>query len=221
MTVSPSPLKLSGGLPLALRKRVLPWISPLSLALLILAVPLEWGGRSDAGRILVIGLAVAAALGALLSHQERRRYPALELPILVLLGAGLATTVFSAGIWKSLRELELLIAYALAFWSALQLPDRLRSMIISVAIGSGALLCLIGLGFWWGSGDPSTLVSSTFYNKNPFAGYLLLIIPLALGRLASATRREDLLLYGGAVLLFGVTLLLTRSRGAILMLGIA
>src|SRR4029077_7548161 len=55
---------------------------------------------------------------------------------------------------------------------------------------------------------------STFYWPNPFAAFLLLVVPLAWVRALRAPSTRIALAHGAATTLFAVSLVFTYSRGA-------
>lgn len=85
----------------------------------------------------------------------------------------------------------------------------------------GLLACLIGLFFLVIDESSGRKMASTFYQSDVFAGYLLLIIPLAVSLFLHASSKRDLVIFGSTAVLFLVSLLFTFSRGAWLSLLLA
>lgn len=79
----------------------------------------------------------------------------------------------------------------------------------------GAAMSLVGFYFFWGESAfvPQPVMNSLFGNKNHFAGYLGLLLPLALALYMGASSRRELLAYGATTLLLGGSAFLTYSRG--------
>ncbi|MBI2849098.1 MAG: O-antigen ligase family protein [Chloroflexi bacterium] len=80
----------------------------------------------------------------------------------------------------------------------------------------GVLMCGLGIYFYWGEVGRVSLpvMNSIFGNKNHFAGYLLLLLPLAFAMYLHASRPREMLAYGATGVLFASSLILTYSRGA-------
>ena len=70
---------------------------------------------------------------------------------------------------------------AIAMAAAAGLRDSREWFLDGVVFTAGAL-CLVALYWFWGSGDITARWSSTFYWPNPFAAFLLLVVPMALVR---------------------------------------
>ncbi len=87
------------------------------------------------------------------------------------------------------------------------------------AIVVGGWLCLVALFMFWGANNPDMRWYATFYWPNPFAAFLLLVLPLALARFLDAPRVPGALVYGLLALLLCVALVFTQSRGAWVALG--
>lgn len=125
----------------------------------------------------------------------------------------------SVALYQSGLELLQLIAYAVIFVvvSKLSLLPQERNRIFFLFIVTAFILSLVGFYFYLTGGYYR--LTSTFYWANPFAGYLLLILPLAIGffysqRLSRFYRISSLIIL--PILLSA--LFLTQSRGAGLIL---
>ncbi len=117
---------------------------------------------------------------------------------------------------SSVRELLLWLMY-LSFFavtaSTLSGPAAARRF-VDVVVVIGGWLCLIALFLFWGADNPTMRWYSTFYWPNPFAGFLLLLLPLALVRFLYAREIRDSFAHGAISVLLTVSLVLTYSRGA-------
>jgi len=89
-----------------------------------------------------------------------------------------------------------------------------RRRVVDAVVVIGGWLCLVALFIFWGAGNPTMRWYSTFYWPNPFAGFLLLLLPIALIRFLHAREIRDCVAHGGVTLLLIVSLILTYSRGA-------
>lgn len=75
-------------------------------------------------------------------------------------------------------------------------------------------LCLIAAFMFWGANTPEMRWYSTFYWPNPFAGFLLLGLPLELVRFLHARSARERAAHGALSTLLAVAFVLTYSRGA-------
>jgi tetratricopeptide (TPR) repeat protein len=74
----------------------------------------------------------------------------------------------------------------------------------------------IGYLFWMAAGKQFPFMTSTFYESDVFAGYLILLIPTAASFAFSSEDRIRQLLYSMTAFFMMITLFFTSSRGAIL-----
>ncbi|MDR7472090.1 MAG: O-antigen ligase family protein [Armatimonadota bacterium] len=91
-----------------------------------------------------------------------------------------------------------------------QAARRVADALVAIA----GWLVLIALFMHWGADTPRMRWYSTFYWPNPFAGFLLLVLPLELVRYLRAETLRDSLAHGAMSVLLGVGFVLTYSRGA-------
>jgi hypothetical protein len=156
---------------------------------------------------VLIALAIAIATGA-----TRDLRPAA--PLLVMIGVVALTSIPSIWPSGSVRDLVLWVTYAaIAMLVATGLEDAREWFVDGVVLTAG-WLCLVALFWFWGSGDISARWSSTFYWPNPFAAFLLLVVPLTLVRAVRAASARNALAHGAATVLLTVSLVFTYSRGA-------
>ncbi len=92
---------------------------------------------------------------------------------------------------------------------------------VDAAIVIVGWLCLVALFMFWGADTPGMRWYATFYWPNPFAAFLLLVLPLALARFLHAPKIRGALAYGLVAILLSVALVFTQSRGAWVALGAA
>jgi len=150
-------------------------------------------------------------------------------PVLVFLFLASVSAVTSIYRYESVYALTMLILYA-AFYCTL--VDRysigLRRFItgLTITVGTGlsafALMQYFGLfpHQWW---MPKMFVASTYVNHNHFAGYLELVIPVALAVLVSKKDMKPVLRLAvlGASALMVAAFLLAQSRGAWIALSVS
>ncbi|MCM8791029.1 MAG: O-antigen ligase family protein [Candidatus Omnitrophica bacterium] len=160
-------------------------------------------------------------------EKTQRRVQSLDIPIAVL--ALLATTSFAFSIYKhdSFYALLRLFAYIGLYYVIMnEFDHRMRKRVIWVAISVGSGLSLYGLLQYFGVFDkswwyPPQFLAATYVNHNHFAGYLELVIPVALS--IAVRRKSEDIVYGlclaAAIVVMSAALLLTQSRGAWISLG--
>jgi hypothetical protein len=135
-------------------------------------------------------------------------------PLLIMIGAVALTALRSVWPDSSAHELVMWVTYtAIAMAAAAGLRDSREWFLDGVVFTAGAL-CLVALYWFWGSGDITARWSSTFYWPNPFAAFLLLVVPMTLVRALRAPTARLALSHGAATVLFVVALVFTYSRGA-------
>ena len=187
---------------------------PLLVLLVLFKLAISDGGRhpstltlaQTAVYILVIGLAAAGAL-------ELTR---LSAGLLLVTAAAAFSTVWSVQLDVSLHELLRWLMYfgiAVSTASTLRSPAAARRFVDGAVVIAG-WLCLIGLFIFWGANTPGLRWSSTFYWPNPFAAFLLLVLPVELSRYVHATGTREALPHGALSVLLAGSLVLTYTRGA-------
>lgn len=152
------------------------------------------------------------------------------LPITLFAILAIVSCVFSIYKHDSLYALLRLFAYiGLYYIVANELDHTTRKRILWLAVVMGGALSLYGLlqyfgicghGWWM----PERFLAATYRNHNHFAGYLELVIPVALVMITTGMARASVasrsMLLAALVLMFAA-LLLTQSRGAWVSLGCA
>ncbi len=136
--------------------------------------------------------------------------------IIGMIGAIAVSSAISVRPESSVRELLLWLMYFSLFAvtvSTLSGPAAVRRF-VDAAVAIGGWLCLIALFLFWGADNPTMRWYSTFYWPNPFAGFLLLLLPVAVVRFLHAREIRDRFAHGAISLLLTVSLVLSYSRGA-------
>ncbi len=194
-------------------------IHPMSVVPLLVLLALFKLSVSDGGRhqptlmlaqaavyVLVIALAAAGAL-------ELTRLGA---ALLMVIAAAAVSTVSSVRLDASLHDVLRWLMYfgiTVATVSTLRSPAAARRFVDGAVVIAG-WLCLIGLFVFWGANNSALRWSSTFYWPNPFAAFLLLVLPIEVSRYVHAAATREALAHGAFSVLLAGSLLLTYSRGA-------
>ena len=213
------------------------------LLLLVPAVPFGSLRQVQIG-VMNVGLEealVALVLGAwllrLLARRDLRwQWPPLSLPLLAFLGVlllsslGRSATASPGSLEYSLKEIikwvEVLGLYVMA---VNELDARWARLLVVVMLGTGALAALQGIYQFLFQVGPEGFVLfgrfmrayGTFEQPNPYAGYLGLTLPLALGLVIAVLlpvserpRSRWLTWAGGCGALMLAALIMSWSRGA-------
>jgi O-antigen ligase len=138
----------------------------------------------------------------------------LDYPILCFLALAVISTLFSIYRHDSLLELYKIINYIAIYYlvvNHLNTRERVKRMAL-VVVGMGTLLSIIGLIHYLGGRSLSS-ISSTYVNRNHFAGYLELVIPLSMGMLLMSADKGKKIILGYCAIIMVVALVLTLSRG--------
>jgi O-antigen ligase len=209
----------------------------LGLLLILPAVPFGSLRQIQVGLMNVglaealVALVLAAWLARLVARREIRwRWPPLSLPLLVFLGVLLLSALAALSLSHSLKELlkwaEVLALYVMA---GNELDGRWLRLFVVVLLGTGALAALHGIYQFLFQLGPEGFVLfgrfmrayGTFEQPNPYAGYLGLTLPVALGLVIAAVlpgpgraRAWWLVWAGGCGALMLAALVMSWSRGA-------
>lgn len=125
-----------------------------------------------------------------------------------------------------LVQIGALLIYFAAALAFIDSPKRLR-LIVRVVTIFGFLLAIFGLiqhfsspdKIYWLKSMPQSIPFGPFYNRHHFAAYMEMALALPLGLLFSGTIESDKrLLYVFAVVMMGIALIMTGSRGGIVSL---
>ena len=199
----------------------------LVLYVLLVFTPLARGSVQDWAVTLIHIITVAAlALWGLHVIQTRRWVwiaTPMDGPFILLLALTALSAVFAVYRPDSVWTLALLLNYVAVFYLVIHTANDRRHLmqLIHVIIGIAVFLCVFGLvkkfGVnpfpWWGYDIGHGTLASTYGNRNHFAGYLEMAIPLLTGILIADLKPaiRSFLLYLMALLL--TTQILTLSRG--------
>jgi O-antigen ligase len=187
---------------------------------------------------LLVALVLAAWLMRMVARREfSLQWPPLTLPLLVFIGVLLLSTLGTTSPQYSLKELlkwfEVLVLYILV---ANEMRGGWAAALVAVVLGAGALAALQGIYQFLFQVGPEEFVlfgrfmraSGMFEQPNPYAGYLGLTLPVALGLIGAAIvpvgkriKGRWLLWAGGCGSLMAAAMIMSWSRGAWLGLGAA
>ena len=126
----------------------------------------------------------------------------------------------------ALVQILTLFIYFAASLAYIDSPKRLRLVVRTITI-FGFLLALLGLiqsftspdKIYWLKELPQSIPFGPFYNRHHFAGYMELALALPLGLLLTGAIESDKRpLYIFAVVMMGIALIMTGSRGAMISL---
>lgn len=208
------------------------------ILLIVPAVPLGSLRQIQLGVInvgvteLLVGLALVAwALRRIARREVRIRMPPLVLPMVVFLGTLFLSLLGTHSLQHSVKEivkwLEVLALYVLVFN---EVDGRWVNALLWVVLGTGAVAALHGIYQFVFQVGPDDFVLfgrfmrayGTFEQPNPYAGYLGLTLPLAVGLIAAAILRKGngvvrpswlVCAAGSGALMLGA-LVMSWSRGA-------
>lgn len=186
----------------------------LVVAMLLLKLAISEGGR-HLGTLTLAQTILFAITALLVGSGSVRDVPILR-PLLGMTAVIAFTAIVSVRPDSSLRELLLWLMYASVFItvsSSLRTLHGARRLLDAVLV-VGGWLSLIGLYLFWGAETPQLRWYSTFYTPNPFAAFLLLMLPLAAARCALARTSREAAGFGALAVLLAVAFTLTYSRGA-------
>ena len=154
-----------------------------------------------------------------------------DLPMALFIGLGCVNLLTSTATHSTENELYLLVNYVVLYFILVQQLKTTRRILglasIILLIGSGETL----FGLFQYLGGATTVLgrmtpnigtlNATYMNHNHFAGFLILIIPIALGLLIGVSHHEKRIFFVLLTCLLGTGLILTLSRGGILSLMVA
>ncbi len=193
--------------------------SVIATAVILCALAVSDGGRDPF--VLTAAQAVAFTLLAILVGTGRIHSFAITLPLLAMLATVALTSIGTVRLEASVGTLLLwtmYLAITLTIASTITTLAAARRFLEGlVVIASG--LSLFAAFIFWGSGNPQMRWYATFYWPNPFAAFLLLVLPLALMRFLHVPRLRDALAHGCTTAILLVALVFTYSRGAWIVLG--
>ncbi len=163
----------------------------------------------------LVQTAVFVLVGIVLWTGGIRRV-AVARPLLAMVLAVALTAIWSVRPEASVRALTMWMMYGgifIAVASTLTFGAH-AGRVIDGALAIGSWICLLALSW----GGHATLLGSrwygSFYWPNPFAAFLLLLIPVTLTRLIYGRTRRETLALGVITVVLLVAFILTYSRGA-------
>ncbi len=182
-----------------------------------------YSGRMEARLALQIVIFSLAALWLSLVGPARLKYLArtsglvgLLLALLTILA--LLSSFTSVRVAASAAEFGQLLAYIVLFFLTIDLVRNETGIarFANVILIVGLLIGLIAVYFYWGQTGYVThpRMNSMFGNKNHFAGFLLLILPLALVLYLNSADTREQVAYGATAVFLADCFILTYSRGA-------
>ncbi len=189
-------------------------LAPVGLVVLLLQLVLSDGGR-DAATLTLVQTCIFAVV-ALLALTGSVRWHGVSRAAALVIAVVAGSVLWSVRPEATVRELLLWMMYAgitIVIASTLSGATAARRVVDGIVIVAG-WTCLVALFNHWGAGNPAMRWSSTFYWPNPFAGFLLLVVPLELIRTVAAPTRRDALAHGAMTTLLILSVVLTYSRGA-------
>lgn len=186
----------------------------VALLALLWKLSLSDGGR-DALTLLVAQIVTFLGLAALVLAGHVR-VAGVTSAIFGMAGALAVSSIASVRPESSVNDLLLWLFYPSMFllilWALSSRPLARRFLDGLVAVAGW--VALVGFYLFWGSATPGMRWYSTFYWPNPFAAFLLLVIPVEISQLVHARSTRDMLGHAAMLVLLGVPFILTYSRGA-------
>jgi O-antigen ligase/tetratricopeptide (TPR) repeat protein len=194
-------------------------VSVIATAVILCALAVSDGGRDTV--VLTVTQAVAVTLLAILVGTGKTHRLAITLPLLTMVATVAFTSIWTVRLEASVGALLLwtmYLAIAVTIASTITSLAAARRFLDGLVVIASAL-CLFAAFIFWGSGNPQMRWYATFYWPNPFAAFVLLVLPLALVRVLHAPRMRDTFAHGFTAALLLVALVFTYSRGAWIVLG--
>lgn len=188
------------------------------LFLSLLSVPWFLGGRDPFGLVVIAGLSTLLFLSWLILSRDRALkldwQPRLIIvPALVLIGWSLVSLIWTVSRYQTTLWLVGLMAASVVFVVARDVfrDARARAFYAKLLVLTSVAVSLIGLVMYvFGNYDRAT---SILFWPNPFATYLLSVLPIALGLALRKTTDRPNGWHAVSVLTIGM-LVLTFSRAA-------
>lgn len=182
-------------------------------------------------QIIIWGLGWLWVVKSLLKQSIRYISAPLDLPLLLFLIWGGVNLLTSTSQHRTELALSLLGSYAILYGLIVQQLRTVRRV-----VGLAFLLVLVGCGesifglVQYLSGATTVLghptpnigtLNATYFNHNHFAGFLILIMPVALGLLIGSAHFEKRLFLAILFAIMGSALVLSLSRGGLLGFAVA
>ena len=218
--------------------RVAPWLVIGAAAALPLVVSPATADafflpKLVAARLVVIALVLVLGVAAVRGRLRIRRTP-LDLPLAIFVVSALVSTLLATnrnlsifGAYGRYEGFLTVLLYALLFWLSAQALDGpkdatlvVRTLLGAAFIASILTIGQVALGSLSGGGAAETGFSfagflrgyATFGNPNALAGFLAMLLPLAVWELLAARSLSGRLLATNAIVVMSLGLLLTFSR---------
>ncbi len=199
------------------------WLPALALVFVALALfKLAISGAGwDLDSLTLVQTAIFVALGVLV-WAGRVRQVSVSGPLLGVIAAMALATAWSVRPDSSVRELMVWTMYLGIFIvvaSTLTGPAA-ATLFLDAMLAIGGCLCLLALSWSWGAKIFGTRWYATFYWPNPFAAFLLLLLPVTVARFLHARPGRETFAYGVITCVLAVAFVSTYSRGAWLSLAL-
>jgi O-antigen ligase len=197
------------------------------VAILLLFAPLAMGAVQGWAIGFIFLLALAAAVSCLLHGDSvlSQRTP-LDRPLAALAALAAYSLIYSAHRFAGIAAIAQLSAYIFLYYITIVISRErpLMTFLLYWIVGISTLLCLIGLArhngvslLPWldmlGLPQSPRQLTATFWNHNHLAGWLEMSIPMLICLISFGCQREWLPVQVLLLLLQGVCLILTFSRG--------
>jgi len=210
---------------------------PLGVLIIVPTIPfgslrqVQVGVMNVGATEALVVLVLAAWLMRMIVQREIRiRWPPLALPLAILLGVLILSSLGATSLQHSAKEVfRWLEVFALYVMVANEMDGRWIRALVFVVLGTGALVALQGIYQFWFQVGPEEFVLfgrfmrayGTFEQPNPYAGYLGLTLPLAVGLIAAGVVPVGdripgrwIVWAGGSGVLMLAALIMSWSRGA-------
>jgi O-antigen ligase len=181
-----------------------------TLGAILALVPLFEGGNDVPAYVLAFVVAIPAA--AFLLWKSKRRLDLLDAAVFLFLVYAFVAAFFSMEKYRSLVWALNFAAFAAAYAIAREVGRRSAVPVLGGAAVGVACVSLYGLWLFWGSGEPSYRVVSTFGLHNPIAGFYLVTLPVVTALAITAADGRARLAWWVILALGLVSLVLTYSR---------
>lgn len=190
------------------------WLAPVSVLVVLFKLAISDGGR-HLPSLTLAQTAVFLILVVLIARGAAQRVPLGRYLL------GMATLVTVSAIWSVRPEASIrtgllwLLYLGIAVITASTVPSAgAARRFVDAAVAIAGWLSLIALFMFWGNSSPGMRWYSTFYWPNPFAAFLLLVLPVELVRSLHAHGWREAVAHGAISVLLGTSFILTYSRGA-------
>lgn len=190
----------------------------LFIFILILFIPLDFGGRSLKASIFLI-IVTFSIFSIFIISKYRSFVKADNTVILFILFLllSLISTLFSPSVYISICRWCDLASYFIIFFLIINILDsdnRLRLLAVNSVYFCG--LCVVITGYYFysltNSFDIESSFYSTFYQQDVYAGFILMLIPIGIIRSVYSENRLHAFFYGLTSVLMVTSLVLSHSR---------